>query len=86
MTGVKLPNGEVRIRRTLAEKAVFGAIGILLTAFMGANVRSIMAESGRTEEVKTIKADVAELKDDRRVLQQINERLSRIEGRLGVKP
>ena len=86
MTGVKLPNGEVRIRRTTAEKVVFGAIGIVLTAFMGANVRSIMAESGRTEEVKTVKADVAELKDDRRVLQQINERLSRIEGRLGVKP
>lgn len=86
MTGVRTPTGEVKIKRTVMEKVVFGAIGVVLTAFMGANVRSQLAESGRAEEVKTLRVDVSELKHEKAetntLLREMNQRLSRIEGKL----
>lgn len=86
MTGTKLPQGDVRIRRTVTEKIVFGAIGVVLTAFMGANVRSLLAESGRDQEVKSLRSDVSDLKHEKgetnNLLREMNQRLSRIEGKL----
>ncbi len=90
MTITKLPSGEVRVKRSPTEKVVFGAIGVVLTAFMGLNVKMILAESGKAEEARSLKAHVDNLDtrtdtiDDK--LTQIYGSVKRIEGRLGVTP